>query len=189
MKKIAVIALLFISCFLVFAVSDYFIYVKEPEKLPIPDITTFSDIELEERENKLPELDKAVLYSDGTRQDISKDDKRLIRLLNFCTYSMDNGFSMWSGAVDYNENKKYIESGNRLEIFFKGVENTSGKLELMFYDRFVIKENEVWLLQSDPKYDLFQEGNTIGATVWYPYAARTEGYADLDFLVEAGFLK
>mgnify|MGYP003319285134 CR=1 FL=1 len=88
-------------------------FIKEPEKLPIPDITTFSDTELEERENKLPELDKAILHLNGKQQEIPKDDKRLVRLLNFCTNAFDGGMSMWTVSTDYNDHEKEIENGKK----------------------------------------------------------------------------
>ncbi len=187
MKKIVAIASALIIAFVVYAVTDFYDYVKEPEKLPIPDITTFSDTELEERENKLPELDKAILHLNGKQQEISKDDSRLIRLLNFCTYSQNIGLSMWTISTDYNNSKDDIEHGDRLEIFFKNVESTYIGFEFDQYDRFVVKENMIWLIQSNPKYEIW-DGNKIGSSVWFPCGARCEGWRELDILGEAGFL-
>ncbi|MEE1319956.1 MAG: hypothetical protein UHM85_00275 [Acutalibacteraceae bacterium] len=187
MKKIVAIASALIIAFVVYSVTDFYDYVKEPEKLPIPDITTFSDTELEERENKLPELDKAILHLNGKQQEISKDDSRLIRLLNFCTYSQNIGLSMWTISTDYNNSKDDIEDGDRLEIFFKNVESTYIGFEFDQYDRFVVKENMIWLIQSNPKYEIW-DGNKIGSSVWFPCGARCEGWRELDILGEAGFL-
>ena len=186
MKKKVAIVLLLISCFVVYAVVVFCDYIKESGKLSIPDITTFSDTELEERENELPELDKAVLYLDGKKQEISKDDKRLIRLLNFCTYSQNIGLSMWTISTDYNNSKDDIEHGDRLEIFFKNVESTYIGFEFDQYDRFVVKENMIWLIQSNPKFEIW-DGNKIGSSVWFPCGARCEGWRELDILGEAGF--
>ena len=189
MKKVITVFLICTFCLFTLLVVRTYSSSKAPEKLSIPDIDSFSDAKLEQHENKLPELDKAILYINGNKQEISKDDKRLIRLLNFCTYAEDSGMSMWTVSIDYNSDKKEIETGDRLEIFFKDVESTNIGWDFIMYDRFVIKGNAVWLIQSKPQYELFHEGNTIGASVWYPYAGRCEGSENLDFLVESGFSK
>lgn len=183
-KKVSIVLIVFVvAAIVVFCVAQ-----KDTKKIPMPDFADFSDTELEERENKLPELDKAILYLDGKQQEILKDDNRLIRLLNFCTYAFDGGMSMWTVATDYNYHKVEIENGNRLEVFFKNVESTGIGWEFELYDKFVIKENRVWLIQSNPLYDLPHEGNTFGVSIWYPYAGKCEGIDNMDFLVEAGFV-
>ena len=187
MKKVKAMFLICICCLFVFIIIQKYFFGKETERMPIPNISSFCDTQLEQYENKLPELDKAVLYVNNEKKEISKDDKRLIRLLNFCTYAEDNGMSMWSVAINYNSNKKEIETGDRLEIFFKNVESTDVGWDFVMYDRFVIKENAIWLIQSNPQYELFHKGNSIGASVWYPYAGICEGAENLDFLVEGGF--
>lgn len=188
MKKVIYVFLGFTFFLLAFFTIWICVSEKEPEKLPIPDISTFNDTEIEQHDNRLPELDKAILYTSGKKQEISKNDRRLIRLLNFCTYAEDNGMSMWSVMVEYSDDKGDIENGDRLEIFFKNVRSTEIGQDFIMYDKFVIKENSVWLIQSDPLYEMFHDDETLGASVWYPYAGRCEGVENLNFLVEAGFI-
>lgn len=97
-------------------------------------------------------VESAVLYVNGTQQQIATDDPRLIRVLNFLAYSADSmlGFQT-QGVVFQSEIEEYDFSGvPRLEVTF--VAEAADKAGFRYSPRILICGDTYFLYMNPETY-------------------------------------
>lgn len=92
--------------------KDLYEYNRENlSSMEIPSIEAFSGTEYEDHRYHFPPVASAVFIHDGKGEPIAKDDPRLIRMLNFLTYSKEIRVDWWrQGYVLDDEIKECLAS-------------------------------------------------------------------------------
>ena len=163
----------------------------------LPSIETFSGTKLEDYTYQFVAVERAVYSHDGTEEEISSGDQRLLRLLNFIAYSENNSFSWWrQGYIqDAEINRKYGNSP-RLIVYFQSNRNTQKPLQDSY--KIVVSRSAVLFYRDDsyieecwPYLDLYHQlvvtGSITGAQFNAEISEGQEGEPWLDLLGFSGF--
>ena len=151
----------------------------------IPSIETFSGNELISCEdNPYADIEKVILYKNGESSNIDANDYKLIRMLNFCSYSEKKGYSAFS--VGQTDRSYDYEEKNRVEIFFSGVKSYGVDYNFTSYDKMVITDDQVVLIQTNPLHEAVIYDDGFCMLYWYPYGL-CEKIENLEILTYCGF--
>lgn len=101
---------------------------ETPIENTLPDITMFSETEYENYKTHFSPVKSASYRCNGTVEEISADDPRLLRLLNFLAYSSENSMDVWTqGYVSEDEINSCLSTDYpMLEINFYNEKGRSG---------------------------------------------------------------
>lgn len=150
----------------------------------LPDINFFSSETLLQLPEQFPEILSATLYQNGVSTELEKDDARLIRLLNFCTYSATQETIGYTQGI-LQEKDVPLTAPDRLELCFTGdIDESNLPLSFSGYDYAVIAGKDVFLRQSHQTY------NSIYDIIWYgitPYFETVINDPQFDLLKHCGF--
>lgn len=132
----------------------------------IPDIELFSDTEYESYEYHFPPIESAAYIHDGKKEDISPNDKRLIRLLNFIAYSDNKMLSTWrQGYVESDEINNYLSSDEpMLEVKFSIKSNSKNRTMEKAIKMIVCGDSYLLFIEPPEWYD-----NSEIAERYWPY--------------------
>lgn len=136
-----------------------------PEELPeglyyyvpsLPKIEDFSGTEYEDYEYPFASVESAVLKHNGTETEISPDDPRIIRLLNFIMYGEQDGQTHWrQGYVFEDEINEYISSNAPMLVV--NFNNTPSNNVVEATPKIIISGNQYFIFKDEDSLNFFGE--------------------------------
>lgn len=172
--------------------SDY----KNDPYYKIPVMEEFSSDVIEKRKNPFANVVSATLYKNGKVTKFDANDPRIIRLLNFMTFSDEDpiqSYYILGGFLDKGDYEYAAGNSFRLELCFDHTYDSGDSyITLSEFDRAIITEDTVYLImtpdQSLPNHIGWIKEYSIICTGWFPYQkhfAKTN--VKFDILAYAGF--
>lgn len=131
----------------------------------LPKIASFSGEKYEDYHIHFPPVESATLRSNETIVSIEPSDPRLVRLLNFLAYGINEGHTSWrQGYVLENEINSYLLcKDTMLDIIFRPMEEPINDTHAKTRRMIVCGDSYLLFVASD------SEGNIRGERFW-PYA-------------------
>lgn len=165
----------------------------------LPELQSFSDHAYEHYEYQFAPVDHALLFHDGTVEEIAPDDPRLFRLLNFIANSKDEGTNwLRQGYVEEVEVEKRCENNPYMEICFQcpdvPEDTVLGDVPkiLIVGAAFLVYQNDGHIEEHWPYMELYSDLMEQGVVTDEQFSAEFDldnsGKPWLDLLVYAGFL-
>lgn len=126
------------------------------DSISLPKIEDFSGTEYEDYEYPFPPVESAILKCNGTETEISSDDTRLIRLLNFIMYGEQYGQTYWrQGYVLEDEINEYLSSTSPMLIV--NFNNTPSNSVFESTPQIIISGNQYLIFEDEDTLSFFGE--------------------------------
>lgn len=135
---------------------------------PLPAIDSFPSLGYIQNDYMFPTIKSAKLIRNGVSEDLNPTDPRLIQLLNFFSYSYDQGYTAWlQGHIEEQEFRSYLDSEcPMIDICFENISKDGN--EFSSTPRAVICAN-CYLLLVDPSQSSWMQDDSIYANLHFPY--------------------
>lgn len=165
----------------------------------LPELQSFSDHAYEHYEYQFAPVDQALLFHDGTVEEIAPDDPRLFRLLNFIAASeSENSNWLRQGYVEKTEIEQRCENSSYMEVYFQSPDvpedTVLGDVPkiLIVGAAFLVYQNDGHIEEHWPYMELYSDLMEQGVVTDEQFSAEFDldnsGKPWLDLLVYAGFL-
>lgn len=166
----------------------------------LPELQSFSDHAYEHYEYQFAPVDHALLFHDGTVEEIAPDDPRLFRLLNFIAASeSENSNWLRQGYVEKAEIEQRCENSSYMEVYFQSPDVPGDTVlgdvpEIWILGAAVmIDQNDIGRVEEhwpymELYYDLVDQGIVTDEQFSIELSSNYSGKPWLDLLVYAGFL-
>ncbi len=145
----------------------------------LPDISSFSSEEYEDYEFVFPPVKSAVYYNNGTEEVIEPDDPRLIRLLNYITYSYEEDFTwrVWGVIKEREIATNESQDVPMLEVMFSPPSDADSPEEMSGAKHMLLCAN-AYMLYADPDQfmDWREKDTDRVATIFWPYMVNVYDY-------------
>ena len=154
----------------------------------LPNITMFSETEYENYKTHFSPIKSASYRCNGTVEEISADDPRLLRLLNFIAYSSENAMDVWrQGYVFEDEVNSCLSTDYpMIEINFYNEKGRSGSA-IGDTPKIIICGDSYLAFVDSTLENNGLEG--VFAEQFWPYGELVTGTNDTDFQIENWGLK